>query len=89
MEMGTWKLPETLEQWRAAIGTKIDVTARLTVHHLSRDDAPIIKNAGEAEWPPLRTIEAGSAVPGRTKKVLIYQQFPSMSYLTVHVREIF
>ena len=77
---------DTMDKWFAKKSTKIDACARLCQHLLSRDDAldPINEN-GELSFPPPPTLQPGEA-PTQSIKVLIYQEFPSLSPILTDVR---
>jgi hypothetical protein len=59
----------------------------IAAHLLSRDDAPpvIFDGEGGFEIPPLPEILDGSEVPGKTRKIIVYQQWPIQSRLLIRV----
>jgi hypothetical protein len=61
---------------------------RICVHLLSRDDAPPVLFDGEGhyEFPPLPDIAPGAELPGKTRKILIYQEWPVQVELLARVR---
>ncbi|KAF8869441.1 P-loop containing nucleoside triphosphate hydrolase protein [Infundibulicybe gibba] len=68
---------KTLEEWIPVKSTKIDVCAKLCKYLLSRDDAPPVTfHDGEAFFP-----ELPSTPCTKTRRILIYQEFPSLGPL--------
>jgi len=74
--------------WLEEGSAKITAAVRIAVHLLSRDDAPPVFFDGEGgfEIPPLPEISQGADLPGQTRKILIYQEWPTQSKLLAHVR---
>jgi Helicase conserved C-terminal domain len=75
------------KDWLENGGSKMVAAVRIAAHLLSRDDAPPIIFDGEGgfEIPPLPDILDRSDVPGKTRKILVYQQWPIQSRLLIHV----
>lgn len=77
---------ETLEQWRELKSTKVDTVALACVHLLSSDSAPRIYVENDvAIFPPIPPRLDGKEHT-KTNKILIYQEFPSMTPLLRNVR---
>lgn len=77
---------ESLEDWQKQKSTKVDVCAKMCLHILSRDDAPMMEfKDGQVFFPKIPP-----PVPGETvsilAKILIYQEFPSFGPLVRNVR---
>jgi hypothetical protein len=79
---------KTQQDWLEHGGSKITAAVLISSHLLSRDDAPPVVFDGEGGYtiPPLPEIPHGAEVPGRTRKILIYQEWPVQSRLLAHVR---
>lgn len=81
------KIPtfESLPQWKEKMSTKMDTCARICQHLLSRDDAPepLIVD-GQLVLPPLPDLPEGEE-PQQTVKIIISQEFPSLSPLLRNV----
>jgi len=72
----------TIAQWNLVKSTKIDTCARICEHFLTRDDAlePVF-DEGQVMFPPM----PDAAAINRTRKLLIYQEFPSLGPLLRNV----
>ena len=76
----------TKEEWDAGKFTKFDVCAKLIKHLLKRDDAPeIVVQDGKVKFPRLTNEQKAKPV-SRTRKILIYQEFPCLGSLLRNVR---
>lgn len=84
----TEKIPlfNSLEEWQSHKSTKIDTCARMCSHLLSRDDAPdMIFQDGRVIFPDVSQSPPGEKV-SQDRKILIYQEFPSLGPLLRNVR---
>jgi hypothetical protein len=84
----TEKIPlfKSLEEWQSRKSTKIDTCARMCRHLLSRDDAPdMIFQDGKVIFPDVPQSPLGEKVL-QDRKILIYQEFPSLGPLLRNVR---
>ncbi|KAF8881145.1 P-loop containing nucleoside triphosphate hydrolase protein [Gymnopilus junonius] len=80
---------KTLQEWKAAKSTKFDTCAKLVKHLLSRDDAPEIKvQDGKVKFPRLSSAEEAKPVTQK-RKVLIFQEFPSLGPLLRNVLDLY
>lgn len=61
--------------WAVCRSTKMEVTARIIQHHLTRDDAPPV--AFENGFPVF-PLFSPSPIFTRTMKIVIFQLFPSL-----------
>jgi len=74
-----------LESWEEKKSVKLDTCARLVKHILTSDLAPVVEcKDGVVEFPPIPSPPPGVEVP-RTRKILIYQEFPSLIPLLQNV----
>ncbi|KAI6111419.1 P-loop containing nucleoside triphosphate hydrolase protein [Pisolithus sp. B1] len=76
---------KTQDDWRNLGSAKITAAVLIAHHLLCRDDAPpiVFDGQGGFEIPALPDVPLGAVMPGRTRKVLIYQEWPSQSKLLV------
>ena len=84
----TEKIPlfKSFEEWQNRKSTKIDACARMCRHLLSRDDAPdMIFQDGQIIFPDVPQSLPGEEV-SQDRKILIYQEFPSLGPLLRNVR---
>lgn len=76
---------KTLEEWYPIKSTKMDVCARICAYYLSNDDAPDVDfQDGMLVFPVLHPPKDGQSVP-RSRRILIYAEFPSMTGLLRNV----
>ena len=77
---------KTLEDWQQRKSTKIDTAAKMILHILSRDDAPMMEfRDGEVFFPEIPPPAPGENV-SRLDKVLLYAEFASFGPLIRDVR---
>uniref|UniRef100_A0A0W0GC69 Uncharacterized protein n=1 Tax=Moniliophthora roreri TaxID=221103 RepID=A0A0W0GC69_MONRR len=77
---------QTLEEWYKVKSTKMDTTARVCQHYLTRDDMPDVEFVdGEAVFPsaPLTELED---VISQSRRILIYSEFSGMHSVLKNVR---
>ena len=72
----------TIAQWDLVKSTKIDTCAQICQHFLARDDAlePVFDD-GQVVFPSM----PDTPTSNRTRKLLIYQEFPSLGPLLRNV----
>lgn len=76
---------DSLESWEEKKSVKFDTCARLVKHILTSDLAPMVEcKDGVVEFPPIPPPPRGVKVP-QTRKVLIYNEFPSLMPLLRNV----
>jgi hypothetical protein len=72
---------KTLKEWEAQKSTKVDISARMCRHLLSRDDAPSMTfKDGTVIFPEVPNPMPGEEV-SQKRKILIYQEFPTFGPL--------
>lgn len=77
---------ESLAEWKAIKSTKMDVCAQVSFYYLFRDDVPDVTFLdGKPVFPKLSAFNA-SLGHTKTRKILIYSEFPSMTALLQKVR---
>ena len=82
------KIPKfkTLEEWQSHKSTKVDVCAQMAIHLTSRDDAPdMVFKDGTVIFPDVPQSPLGEKIL-QDRKILIYQEFPSLGPLLRNVR---
>ncbi|KAJ3803777.1 P-loop containing nucleoside triphosphate hydrolase protein [Lentinula aff. lateritia] len=73
------------DQWNRIKSTKMDVCAQICQHYLLRDDVPDVEFInGKPVFPKLKPSKGM-----KTRKILIYSEFPSMTSLLVKVLKIY
>lgn len=78
---------KSLEEWEPVKSTKMDVCARICRHYLQQDDVPDVEfQDGQVIFPTLaqKPGEPGETA-SRTRKILIYAEFPSMTGILQNV----
>lgn len=66
----------------------MDVCARICVHYLARDDVPDVSFAdGQPVFPKIVAISPEKIQ--KTRRIIIYSEFPSMAPLLQNVRTFF
>ncbi|KAF5331786.1 hypothetical protein D9758_018091 [Tetrapyrgos nigripes] len=81
--------PKSLKEWNPIRSTKMTVCAMLCRHYLKQDDVgdPQFKN-GQPEFPIPPKLKPGET-PKRTRKILIYSEFPSLTKLLLLVLKLY
>lgn len=71
----------TRQEWEAVKSTKMDVCARICRYYLHYDDvADVTFEEGQPVFGPTRQYDADKG-DKRTRKILIYSEFPSLTGL--------
>ncbi len=79
---------KSLEEWQSRKSTKIDTWARMCRHLLSRNDAPeMIFKDGEVIFADVPQPTFGENL-SQDRKILIYQEFPSLGSPLRDVRDL-
>ncbi|KAJ4463203.1 P-loop containing nucleoside triphosphate hydrolase protein [Lentinula lateritia] len=74
------------DEWNRIKSTKMDVCAQICHYYLLRDDVPDVEFLdGKPVFPKLKPLKGSS----KTRKILIYSEFPSMTSLLVKVLRIY
>lgn len=80
-----WPTFKSLEEWEPLKSTKMDVCAKICAHYLKHDDVgDITFEEGEAVFPDVPDLLETEV--RRTRRIIIYAEFPSMAPLLQNVR---
>lgn len=80
-----WPTFKSLEQWEPVKSTKMDSCARICAHYLKHDDiGDVAFEDGQLVFPD--AIDVPEAGARRTRRIIIYAEFPSMAPLLQNVR---
>ncbi|KAJ3885134.1 P-loop containing nucleoside triphosphate hydrolase protein [Lentinula edodes] len=80
---------ESIDQWNRIKSTKMDVCAQICQHYLLGDDVPDVEFIDGKPVFPKPNPSDGPKGPSKTRKILIYSEFPSMTSLLVKVLDIY
>lgn len=77
---------KSLADWKNIKSTKMDICAQICVYYLYRDNVPDVTfSDGKPVFPKLAAFDP-SLGHTKTRKILIYSEFPSMTALLRKVR---
>jgi TATA-binding protein-associated factor len=79
-----WPTFRSLEEWEPVKSTKMEILAQICAHYLSHDDVKdVIFEDGRPVFPP--TPEVTDAKTQKTRRIIVYGEFPSMAPLLQNV----
>lgn len=78
------EIPASMDAWKSAKSTKLDAVVRVCVHLLSDDEAPHI-TPSDASMEMVIPPHVPSPDAKKTRKILVFQDFRSMTPLLVAV----
>ena len=75
---------QSLQEWNAKKSTKMDACARICAHYLQDDRIDDVDfQDGEPVFPQIHATWASE--PQRTRRIIVYAEFPSMAPLLQNV----
>ncbi|KAF9442094.1 P-loop containing nucleoside triphosphate hydrolase protein [Macrolepiota fuliginosa MF-IS2] len=83
-----WPTFKSLEEWEPLKSTKMDVCAKICAHYLTHDDVgDVVFEEGQPIFPDIPDMREADIQ--RTRRIIIYAEFPSMAPLLQNVLQLY